>query len=54
MIVDTHAHCYWDTMLPRIEDIVLNMQKADIKYAVQIGCDTKTSKSAIDLARRFS
>ncbi len=53
MIVDTHAHCYWDSMLPRIEDIVSNMKKSHIKCAVQIGCDTKTSQSAITLARQF-
>ncbi len=53
MIFDTHSHCYWDTMLPRIEDIVVNMDKNGVNKAVQIGCDIKTSLEAISLARRF-
>jgi Tat protein secretion system quality control protein TatD with DNase activity len=53
MIIDTHSHCYWENLEPRIEDIVTNMQKMNVSHAVQIGCDVATSKQAIDLARRF-
>ncbi len=53
MIFDTHAHCYWDTIEPRIEDIVSNMMKNNVTKAVQIGCDIETSQKAIDLAIRF-
>ncbi len=53
MIFDTHAHCYWDTLLPRIEDIVESMQQNNITRATQIGCDIESSIQAIALARRF-
>ncbi|MBC7503906.1 TatD family hydrolase [Candidatus Gracilibacteria bacterium] len=53
MIIDTHSHCYWDTMMPRIDDIVVNMSQTGITKAVQIGCDIETSEQAIDLAQRF-
>ena len=53
MIFDTHSHCYWDTMLPRIDDIVENMSQKRVTRAVQIGCDIETSQQAIALARRF-
>lgn len=53
MIFDTHAHCYWDTLEPRIEDIVVNMQKNDVTRVTQIGCDIPSSLKAISLARRF-
>lgn len=53
MIVDTHAHCYWDSMLPRIEEIVENMKSHNITHAVQIGCDIESSQKAIALARQF-
>lgn len=53
MIFDTHAHCYWDTLEPRIEDIVLSMQSAWVMKAVQIGCDIESSLKAIALAQRF-
>ncbi|NRH21191.1 TatD family hydrolase [Candidatus Gracilibacteria bacterium] len=53
MIIDTHSHCYWDSIEPRIDAIVENMQQAQVSHAIQIGCDIKTSEQAIDLARRF-
>ena len=53
MIIDTHAHCYWDTILPQIDEIAQNMKQHNVTQAVQIGCDVKTSLEAIDLARRF-
>ncbi len=53
MIFDTHSHCYWDTIEPRIEDIVQNMKTHNIQKAVQIGCDIESSMKAIALAKRF-
>jgi TatD DNase family protein len=53
MIFDTHAHCYWDSIEPRIEDIVSNMKQYNVTKAVQIGCDIESSRKAINLARRF-
>lgn len=53
MIIDTHSHCYWDTLEPRIDDIITTMRQYQVEKAIQIGCDTITSKEAIDLARRF-
>lgn len=50
MIFDTHAHCYWDTLLPRIDEIVANMHKNHVTKATQIGCDVETSEKAIALA----
>lgn len=53
MIFDTHSHCYWETLLSGIDEVVANMQKNNVVKAVQIGCDIESSKKAIDLARRF-
>lgn len=53
MIFDTHAHCYWENIAPRIEDVVLNMKNNRVTKAVQIGCDIQSSEKAIDLARQF-
>jgi TatD DNase family protein len=53
MIIDTHSHCYWDSLLPRIDTIRSNMQEKGIIHAVQIGCDIISSEQAIDLAIRF-
>lgn len=53
MIIDTHSHCYWESLEPRIEEIVSNMRTTWVTQAVQIGCDIESSKKAIELARRF-
>jgi Tat protein secretion system quality control protein TatD with DNase activity len=53
MILDTHSHCYWDTILHRIDEIAQNMNQKGVTKAVQIGCDIETSDQAIALARRF-
>ena len=54
MIFDTHSHCYWDTLEPRIDDIIANMQASWVVKSTQIGCDIESSLQAIALARRFS
>lgn len=53
MIIDTHSHCYWDNIEPRIDEVLANMQKLGVSHAVQIGCDIDTSIKAISLAKRF-
>lgn len=53
MIFDTHAHCYWESILPRIDEVVENMQAKGIIKSTQIGCDIESSLAAISLARRF-
>ncbi len=53
MIFDTHAHCYWATLEPKIDEIVENMLQNGVVKATQIWCDVKTSTKAIQLALRF-
>lgn len=53
MIIDTHSHCYWESLASRIDEIIASMQKNDILHAVQIGCDVESSKQAIALARQY-
>jgi TatD DNase family protein len=53
MIFDTHSHCYWDTLEPRIDEVIENMRRNNVTKAVQIGCDIESSKKAIALARLF-
>lgn len=53
MIFDTHSHCYWETLLPQIDLVLDRMKSANIRKAVQIWCDLKTSNQAIDLAKKY-
>ena len=53
MIIDTHSHCYWHNLEPKIEEIIANMKSAGVERAVQIGCDIESSGQAISLANRY-
>ena len=53
MIFDTHSHCYWDTLLPRLDEVIDSMKKNGVLKAVQIGCDTESSGKAISLAKKY-
>lgn len=53
MIIDTHSHCYWGSLEPRIDEIIQSMQKYSIDCAVQIGCDILSSDKAIILAKDY-
>lgn len=53
MIIDTHSHCYWDTLEPYIDEVIAHMKENSVSHAVQIGCDIDSSEKAIRLARRF-
>lgn len=53
MIIDTHTHCYWDNLAPRIDEILENMRNHGVVWAVQIGCDITSSLRAITLAEQF-
>lgn len=53
MIIDTHSHCYWENLEPRIDEILDNMKSENVEIAVQIGCDIETSEKAIALAKKF-
>jgi TatD DNase family protein len=54
MIFDTHSHCYWDSLLPRIDEVIANMRVHSVSHAIQIGCDFETSREAIHLAQKHS
>ncbi len=54
MIFDTHSHCYFDKLAVRIDEVHQNMINCDVTHSVQIGCDISSSRSAIELARKYS
>lgn len=53
MLIDTHSHCYWDTIYPRVHEVIDSMRGYAVTHAIQIGCDMDSSQQAIDLARGY-
>lgn len=52
MIFDTHTHAYFEGLSEREDDVLSKMSEMDVVLAVQIGCDQKSSRKAVELAKR--
>ena len=52
MIFDTHTHAYFDELAEKEDGVLANMLEKGVRFAVQIGCDAKSSEKAVALAKR--
>lgn len=52
MIFDTHTHAYFDELAAKEGEVLSNMEKNGVRFAVQIGCDAESSAKAVALAKR--
>lgn len=52
MIFDTHTHAYFDELAAKEGEVLSNMEKNGVRFAVQIGCDSESSAKAVALAKR--
>ena len=53
MFIDTHAHIYWDSLLPRIEEILENAKKANVWKIICIWCNQEASLQAKELSDKY-
>lgn len=53
MLFDTHTHSYFPELALRQDEVIAEMARNNIRYATQIGCDTLTSRQAIELAKQY-
>jgi TatD DNase family protein len=52
MIIDTHAHTYFDSLASREEDLLADMRAVGVEHVVQIAVDAVTSRTVVAMARR--
>lgn len=52
MVIDTHTHAYFDELAAKESEVLSNMEKNGVSFAVQIGCDAESSLKAVELAKR--
>ncbi len=48
MLIDTHAHLYWDSFKPDFDNVIKRSIDAGISTIINIGVDVETSKKALD------
>ena len=53
MIFDTHCHLNHEDLLPRIDEVISNAQKAGVKKFLVVGYDKETSLKAIEIANKY-
>ncbi len=49
MLIDTHAHLYWESFKNDLEEVIQRSLEADVKTIINIGVDVKTSQLAAEL-----
>lgn len=49
MLIDTHAHLYYDSFNPDFEEVIKRAKDANLKAIVNIGADIEGSKKAVEL-----
>ena len=50
MLVDTHAHLYWDSYQEGFDSIIQRAVDNDVKLIINIGVDLETSKKCLELS----
>ncbi len=49
MLIDTHAHLYWDSFKQDFDEVIRHSLDADVGIIINIGVDVETSKIAAEL-----
>ena len=53
MLIDTHAHIYYDDYSHRIDDIIQSANDNGVEKIISIGVDLKSSEECIKLAEKY-
>lgn len=49
MLIDTHAHLYYDQFAPDFDQVIGHAKEANLKAIINIGADLESSKKAVEL-----
>ncbi len=54
MLVDTHAHLYWNSFKDDFDQVIQNCLEADVKTIINIGVDVEKSELAVQVAKKLA
>jgi len=49
MLIDTHAHLYYGSFQPDLDQVIRRAKDANLKAIINIGTDLESSKKSIEL-----
>ena len=53
MLIDTHAHLYWDSFKPDFDEVIKRSLDASVTTIINVGVDIESSKKALRQAQDF-
>ena len=53
MYIDTHSHLYWDSLIPRIDEILLDAKNAWVEKMICIWCNIEDAAKSKNLAEKY-
>lgn len=53
MLIDTHAHLFWDDFKDDFEKVIENAKINDVEKIISPGVDLRTSKASVELAEKY-
>lgn len=53
MFIDTHTHLYWDSLLPKIDQILLDAKNAKVEKIICIWCNEKDTQKSKEIAEKY-
>lgn len=53
MFIDTHAHLYWDSLLPRIDQIILDAKNVWVEKMICIWCHEQDAEKSKEIAEKY-
>ncbi len=53
MLIDTHAHLWWDSYREDLEEVIARAREAGVEKFVVPGTDLETSRQAVGLAKKY-
>ncbi len=51
MIIDTHAHCSFDSLAEHEDEMLARMVAAGVEMAIQIAVDAASARTVVDMSR---
>ena len=53
MLIDTHAHLWWDSYKDDLDQVLARAKEARVEKIIAPGTDMVSSRKAVELARKY-
>ncbi len=54
MLIDTHAHLYWDSFKDDLDQVIQRAVRAGVTTIINVGVDVETSRQAVQVSKKLA